>query len=74
MKRCFGCTAALELGKAMPCAILICSKCRRDHDKLRLAREALGRHLDAHKTEYRKSNPHWPFLNRYEEWAYQEGA
>ena len=74
MKRCFGCHTNLELGSALPCAIFICRECRRDHDKLRLAREAMNRHLAEHKATYRQTNPYWPFLNRHEFAAFQEAT
>lgn len=88
MKRCFGCSVNLALGDALPCAILVCRECRgaatcprgkycrhpdKQHDVLRLAREAMNHHLAEHKDEYRKTNPYWPFLNKHEAWAYQEG-
>ena len=72
MKSCFGCDTILDLGSALSCAILICAVCRKDHDKLRLAREAMNRHLAEHKTQYRAINPYWPFLSRHEFAAFQE--
>ena len=74
MKRCFGCTTNLEFRPAAPCAILICRECRKDRDKLRLAREAMNRHLAEHKATQRQINPYWPFRNRHEYTAFQEAT
>ena len=74
MTKCFGCPTLIESKPAAPCAILICRVCRRDHDRLRRAREAMNRHLAEHKAQYREINPYWPFRNRHEYTAFQEAT
>ena len=64
-----GCNTLLMLEGARPCAILLCSTCRKDPTKLAAARTENGKHMRAHTIHERQTNPWYPFPDLATAWS-----
>lgn len=58
---CTTCNTSLSATGCRPCAILICSACRQNPERFRLARSRMFSHIDEHIEIGRRTNPWYPF-------------
>ena len=67
---CHGnCGQLLSLNDARVCAILICGTCRKDPKKWAAVRVETRKHMRAHTTHERQTNPWYPFPDFHAAWS-----